>query len=270
MAVITISRGIKSGGEELARMLSKRLNYSTINREIIAECCRKYNVIEGELLEELEATPSLWHRLTRGRSRQLIFIKCALLEAVKQDNIVYFGHAGPLFLAGLDHVFKIRLETPREERIETAARELDISHDDAVTYIMDVDKSRDRWIKLLYDENWRDPSLYDLVVNCRNISLETICDLVALSIEKGEFRTTEESMRVLNNISLACEVQAAIASDDKIWEQSITVTAQDGDVTIRGIVKNKELSRLIMETALQVKGVKNCYARIGHLNDPVK
>ena len=270
MAIITISRGVKSGGEELAGLLAKRLNYKTINREIIAECGRKYNLMEGDLLEELETTPTLWHRLTRGRSRQLIFIKCALLEAVKQDNIVYFGYAGPLFLAGIDHVFKIRLETPREERIESIMQEMNKDHDDAVKYIEEVDNNRGRWIKLLYDENWRDPSLYDLVVNGRNIPLETICEMVAMTIEKGQFETTESSMKALNNISLACEVQAAIASDDKIWDQSITVSAADGEVTIRGTVKSKELSRMILDTAAQVKGVKNCHTRIGHLNDPIK
>ena len=90
MAIITISRGAESGGEELARHLSERLGYEAIDREVISECSRKYNIMEHDLLEELEKTPGLWRRLTRERSRQLIYIKCTLLDFIKRDNIIYF------------------------------------------------------------------------------------------------------------------------------------------------------------------------------------
>ena len=269
MAVITISRGVKSGGEELAELLSERLGYDTINREVISECSRKYNVIKSDLLDELEETPGLWHRLTREHGRQLIYIKCALLNAIKQDNIIYYGHAGQLFLAGISNVLKLRLEAPREERIQAVMNELNKEYDEAVEYINDVDKHRSRWVKLLYDEDWHDPSLYDLVINSQNMSRDTICDLVVTAVKSKGFQTTEKSIRRLNNISLECEVKAAIATDDKIWDQPITVVCDDGVVTLRGTVKNKGMRDMIAETVSQVKGVKSCDVRIGLTSDPI-
>jgi len=269
MAIITISRGTKSGGEELAKMLSQKLNYTAINREIISDCAKKYNIMESDLLDELEEAPGLWDRLTRERSRQLIYIKCALLNAASQDNIIYYGHAGQLFLAGLPNVLKLRLEAPREERIEAVMREMNKDYDDAMEYIVENDKHRSKWVKLLYDEDWHNPSLYDLTFNLQNLSMDTICELVITTIKSKEFQTTERSLRRLENMSLECEVKAAIASDDKIWDQKITITASDGVLTLRGTVKNKDMRDRIVSAASQVKGVKSCDTHLGLLTDPI-
>jgi two-component system, OmpR family, response regulator CpxR len=269
MAVITISRGIKSGGGELAGLLAKRLGYETIDREVIDECSRKYNIVDSDLLEELEATPGLWQRMTREHGRQLIYIKCALLDIIKRDNVIYYGQAGQLFLAGISNVLKLRLETPREERIQAVMNELKKNRDEAVEYIDNVDKHRSRWVKMLYDEDWYDPSLYDLVINSQNMSHDTICDLVVLAVESDGFKTSEKSTRRLNNLSLECEVKAAIASDDKVWEQPITVTCDEGIVTLRGMVKNKDMKARIAETASQVKGVNSCDVQITLASDPI-
>ena len=269
MAVITISRGIKSGGEQLAIRLSQILGYKTISHEVISDCSRKYNIMEQDLLEELENTPGLWQRLTHEHNRYLIYIKCALVDAVRQDNIIYFGHAGQLLLAGISHVLKLRVEAPIEDRIEKVMSEFHKNYDEAIDYIRQVDEQRRHWVKFLYDEDWHNPSLYDLTVNLQNMSLETVCKLVADVANSPEFATTEKSVRQLNDISLACEVKAAIASDDKIWDQKVTVNADDGVITLRGSAKNGQLRDLIAETASQVKGVKKCNVNISLLSDPL-
>jgi len=269
MSIITICRGVKSGGEELARQLSQKLGYKAISREIITECSKKYNIMEADLLDKLEATPGLWNRLTHEHGRQLIYIKCALLDAARQDNLIYHGPAGQLFLAGISHVLKLRLEAPRHARVTAVMQDMGKSLDEAIEYINDIDRQRSRWVKLLYDEDWHDPSLYDLSVNLQNMSLATICDLVETVIQYKEFQTTDTSQRILNDISLECEVKAAIASDDKIWDQPITVVADDGIITLRGTVKSKDLRNLIAETASMVKGVSKCDVQIGLLSDPI-
>jgi len=269
MAVITISQGIKSGGEELARRLAKKLGYSAISHEVITECSKKYNIMEQDLLEELENTPGLWQKLSREHNRQLIYIKCTLMDMIKRDNIVYFGRAGQLFLAGLSNVLKLRLEAPFEDRINAVKSSFNKDHDQAVEYIKNYDEQRHRWVKFLYDEDWRNPSLYDLSLNLQNMSLNTVVDIVSTAINSKDFQTSEQSNKRLANFSLACEVKAAIASDDKIWDQPITISADNGVVMLKGTVKNKNLRDLIVETVSQVKGVKKCEVLICLLTDPL-
>ena len=269
MSIITISRGIKSGGEKLANRLSEKLGYKCLGREIIKECARKYNIMEQDLLDELEAAPSLWQRLTKEHNRFLIYVQCSLLEAVKSDNLIYHGPAGQLFLNGIGHVLMIRLETPFADRVQTVINETGKDYKQAAEYLRKLDQQRERWVKLLYDEDWRDPSSYDLSVNLRHMSLDTVCDITAVAVTSDDFRSTKKSRRQLENISLACEVKAAIAADDKLWDQPITASADGGVVTLRGNVKNKKIRDLIVETASQVKGVNRCEVHIGLLSDPL-
>lgn len=263
MAVMTISRGVMAGGEALAKRLAERLGYKAINREVIIGCSKKYNIIEQDLLDELENVPSLWHRLTRERNRDLIYIKCSLLDAVKADNIIYYGPAGPLLLSELINIFHLRLEADLEDRVSRAIKELSKDRGEALEYIQEHDNQRRRWVKLLYDEDLRNPELYDLTVNMQDMSLDAICDMMAETITLDNYLTTADSIRKLNDVSLACEVKAAIASDDRIWSQPISVRASNGVVSIRGTVEKMTLKDLIMETALQVKGVINCNMQVG-------
>lgn len=269
MSIITISRGTKSGGLELANRLSQRLGYETLSMEmVIAESAKKYNIMKEILLDKLEKTPSLWQKFTDEYARYIIFIKCSLLKAIKQDKIIYHGYAGQVLLKDLTHVLKLRIEAPLEYRVKSIMEEFNYSHDQAVEYIKKVDTRRKRWIKMVYNDDWYSPGLYDLWVNLQHISMDNICELVSMAVKHNDFKSSEESVRNLENLSLKCEVQAAMASDDTIWKsQQILVNAYDGVIVLKGTVKNKELRDLIVETSLKVKGVTDCKSDINLLSD---
>lgn len=270
MAIITISRGLKSGGEVLARELEKRLGYKCMSREVITACARKYNIMEEDLYQKLAEAPNLWHRMTREHSRYLIYVKCALIEAARQDNIIYHGYAGQLYLDGIQHVLKVRLEAPFDLRIQNMVDETGLSRDEASAALLKVDEERRRWIKFLYDKDWHDPALYDFVANLGKISLDTACEMIEMLANSEEFATTTRSVNRLNDLLLESEVLAAITADDRIWDQNITVVAQNGAVTIRGMVKGSKLRNLIVETAESVKGVTRCDAHISLSSDPLR
>ena len=80
MSIITVTRGARSGGVALAEMLAQRLGYRLISREVLVEGARKYNIEVETLQAELEATPSLWQRLTKEHHRYLVLVRCALLQ----------------------------------------------------------------------------------------------------------------------------------------------------------------------------------------------
>ena len=272
MSIITISRGTKSGGLELADRLSKRLGYKTLSREeVIAESAKKYNVMEEFLQVKLDKTPSLWQRFTNEYGRYICFIQCALLQAVKQDSVIYHGHAGQFLLRGLPSVLKLRIEAPLEYRVRSVMAEFSYSLDQAVEYIRKVDDERRRWAKMVYNQDWCDPSLYDMCVNLQNMSMDNICDVVARVVAHDDFRTSEDSVKRLNNMALECDVEAALSSDDKIWSNhQVAVRAQDGVISLRGTTKSKEVRDLIVDTTSKVKGVVDCKSEITLLSDALR
>lgn len=269
MAIITISRGTKSGGVALAQCLSQRLGYSCKSREVILEGAKKYNIMAEDLIKRLEESPGLWQRLTREHERFLIFLKCALIDAVKEDNVIYHGYAGQLFLRGVNNVLRVRLDAPIEERAKAIMEETGKSFDEARAHVARIDDQRTRWVKSLYGEQWRDPSLYDISFSTEHLTIQSICEIVALAVDREEFRTSEQSKRRLQDLSLECEVKAAFASDDEIWKVPVDVTAEDGVVTLRGMIKDKKLREVFAGIASQVKGVQECKVDINLTTDPL-
>jgi hypothetical protein len=175
-----------------------------------------------------------------------------------------------MLLKGLPHVLKLRVVAPMEYRIKSVKAEFNYTEEQAIAYIEKVDQQRKRWVKMLYNEDWYNPSLYDICLNLQNMSIATICNMVAMAVEQKDFKSSEESKRLLVNMSLECEVKAAMRSDDKIWgSHEVTVSAHDGALTLRGSVKNKDLRDLIIDTALKVKGVKECKSEISLLSDSI-
>ena len=83
MAIITITRGVQSGGRDLARRLADRLGYNCMSREVISACAKKYNIMEDELYKRLLEAPRIWQRLSKEHRRYLIYIQCSLVEAAK-------------------------------------------------------------------------------------------------------------------------------------------------------------------------------------------
>ncbi len=269
MAIITITRGVQSGGRELARLLAGRLGYSCLSREVITNCSRKYNTPEQDLYDKLMEAPSRWQKFSKNHFRYLIYIQCSLIEAARHDNVIYHGYAGQLFLRGVRHALKIRLSAPMEDRVQAEMREYGKDHDEALNYIRTADEQRNRWVEFLYGTDWHDPSFYDLSISLQNMSLDNVCDIVALLVESREFRTTEKSLMGLNNLSLECEVKAAISSDDKIWDHPVSVSASGSVVTLRGMVKNRKVKDAIVDVASKVKGVTDCKVYINLPEDPL-
>jgi cytidylate kinase len=260
---------VQSGGRELARRLAERLGYKCMSREVITQCARKYNIIESELYERLMEAPNLWKRLTKTHRRYLIYIQCSLIEAARQDNVIYHGYAGQLFLQGVKHALKVRLEAPFEQRVQAEMKEYDKSQKDAEEYIRHMDDQRNRWVKFLYGKEWNDPSFYDVSINLQNISIDTVCDMIATAVASPAYETTENSVRILNNLSLACEVEAALASDDALWSNEIKVSAEGSVVTLQGVVKNAKVRDAIVATTSHVRGVSECRSLLRLLSDPV-
>ncbi len=271
MAIITISRGVQSGGRKLAHLLADKLGYQCLSREVVAMCAKRYNIPEEDLYERLMEAPSRWLGPSKEHFRYPLYIQCTLVDVAKQDNVIYHGYAGQLFLRGVTHALRVRLEAPLRDRVDAEMSEYGKPRDEAEKYIEKADSIRHRWVKLLYDQDWHDPALYDLSINLKTMSIESACDMMALLAQRPEFQKTDESVRRLDELSLACEVQAAIASDDTLWkhlwEQSIIVLASGSIVTLRGTVKNKEVGLAMQDVASKVKGVTECRFEARPLGD---
>ncbi len=256
MSIITISRGTLSGGRMLAEMLSERLGYQCVSREVIIEAADKYGVPEHKLFEAIQKGPTIFEKMKFERERYLTFIQTTLCEYVKQDDVVYHGHAGHLLLAGIDHVLRARIVADPVYRVEMAMQHYKLPEKEARKKIREVDRERVKWTRFLYDRDWRSPELYDIVFNLQHTDLEFVCEMVKHAIEQPRFQSTPESRKKLEDLLLSSRVRAALARNSQMRLELLEVRADGGTVSIRGRSMSREKSDEIRKIASGVPGVE--------------
>ncbi len=59
----------------------------------------------------------------------------------------------------------------------------------------------------------RDPSLYDLVIHLKCISVEEAVGIIEYALKHPRFQTTPESQKAMESLFLAAQVQAALVEE---------------------------------------------------------
>jgi hypothetical protein len=107
----------------------------------------------------------------------------------------------------------------------------------------------------LYGVTWGDPRLYDLVLNTDRISVESCVEQISALVRRPEFAETPESKALLANMTLEARVRVAFKDHAATNDISITVVADEGKLTLQGIVLNSEERTQTESVAAGVAGV---------------
>jgi cytidylate kinase len=275
MAIITISRGTMSGGEALAKCLSEALKIPAVSAEILEEASRRFGISQALLQQQLEKTKGLIRGPSPERSLYLTAIQLALAERACKGPFVYYGHAGHLLMKGVPQVLKVRVIAPLDQRSRKLAGDEKIPLEEAKKVIEKMEEGRIKWTRFLYGVDWRDPSLYDLVINLDAISLESACQVIVCALEQKEFLESPESKIIIEDFLLASRVKAELAGHDRTKGLELEVWAEKGMVKITGRFETggifhsgkHRIKNDLIEVAQHVPGVRE--VSIGLADIPV-
>ena len=214
MAIITISRGSYSRGKEIAEKIAAKLGYQCISRDLLLEVSKDYNIPEIKLVHAIHDAPGILKRLNRKDAKYIAFIKSALLNHLKDDNIVYHGLAGHFFVKDVPHALKVRVLSDMEDRVSLEMERKGIDADEARRILEKDDKERRQWSQDLYGINTADPILYDLVVHIKQITVDDAVDMICDCVSKEQFKTTADSQRMIEDLALSAALHRALIDVD--------------------------------------------------------
>jgi cytidylate kinase len=264
MAVITISRGTFSGGKQLAECVAERLGYQCISQEVLQEAAQEYGVSIDRLSRALATKPGILENVNRERARYLECITAELLRFAKDGNLVYHGLAGHLLLKGVAGVMRVRVIADMEFRIRNAMECNRFDRDQAIQFIKKVDASRVKWTKLLYNVDWFDLQLYDLVINLHRLSMPAACAIICMSAESQQFKDTPESIKARHDLWIAADVKARIMTEEGIKNEKVDITADGSVVNLNGEVSSSLDAEKIIALARQAPGVTQVVSKLSH------
>jgi len=205
--------------------------------------------------------------LTAERVHYLAYIRAEICKEVKDDFVVYHGHAGHLLLRGLPHVLKVRVIADMEFRIQAARERQNLIRPKAIEFIQHIDEKRVKWTKFLYHADWYDPSLYDVVINLEHIGINDACDIVCQIAALDKFKVTPESQKVMADMLLSTTVRAELAGNKGISDAGIEIEADDGVITIEGTADSMMEADNIKKFVINMPDVKdiNSHMRVSSI-----
>jgi len=245
-------------------MISEKVNCANlISREVLVKVSEDYGVPESALYAAMHEPPHFWSRSTRTTRRlYLTFIRAALLDYATEGCMVYHGNAGHFLLNGVDWLLKVRLIAPMESRIFSLLQSQQIDRYEAELQIKKADDERKSWTKFLYNEDWDDPVHFDIVINLKEMSLETASDIISQMAGLPEFEPTEERMLKLENMASEARVQAAFEVNPKTREADVDLRADGPKIYLSGQVSNDRLESDLIEVAGGVSGIKEVISEL--------
>lgn len=259
MAIITIARTAFSNGEKIACDVAEKLGYPCLDRkELIHKASETFSLPETKLVETLDEPPKLWQQDRDKRDAHFNLIRATFLNLCREKkNLVYHGFSGQELIRGVAHVLRVLIIADEEFRLEQATKELSIAREDAYEVLHKKDNMIKKWSRHMYNFEWNEPSLYDLVLHIGRIRPETAVQSIINIINSGDFAETESSAETFANEFLASMVWSALTQNKRTNDSNVMIMARNGVVTIAGTVRSAAMAKDIDEVALGVKGVSD-------------
>ena len=199
--VITISRQFGTGGHEIGAELARRLNVKLLDKQILNEMARRFNIVE-EAVEKIEARNPLWrddftqfYRSYMAKaeysgqehdetSRQLFDAQAEVIKKIaNQESCVIVGRCGFHIFRDHPNALKIFIHADVDCRKKRIGRKYDISESDAAAMIVDNDYSRELYTKTFTGKDWTDARNYDISIDVRKFGVNGAVDFLMKCIE---------------------------------------------------------------------------------------
>lgn len=260
MPIITISRGICSGGTQLAELLHDRLGWPVLSQEdVSAAAAKAYRMSEEELRRGLYMPASFYERFTSRKTRYLLATQAVIADLLADGNGIYHGLAGQFLFQNLRNAFKVRLVAPIPLRVETAMHRRGLTRDEAGRLIREADEHRLLWGRQIFDADVNDPDLYDLVVNLEKVSLATAANLIAEIMHGRDRQPTSETIQEFRDFALSKRIRAELFFNSPYTPDIVQVSVKNGEVRLSGGRAFEDAQSKIVEFVGRIPGVEKIH-----------
>ena len=209
MAVVTISRQVGCGREEITQILCDLLGYSYFDKSLLVSEAIKLGLTEDEIIDFSEETykaQTLIERLfspggrvvksTKVRKRDESGIEKSFIRhlnegdyidlihrvieaAYELGDIVIVGRGGQVILQKKPDVLHVRLIAPLKTRVQHIKEREGWIEAQALQYVLERDRAITEYLYRFFKVQWDDPTLYDLIIDTGQYNPEAVAHQIA-------------------------------------------------------------------------------------------
>ena len=206
--VITISRQVGSGGDEIALKVSRILGYAYFDKSLLVSVAKSLGLSEeniADLSEDAYRVEGLVDRILRRKrpvaasfvlegnvlvgkaldeEESLSVIQTVISSLARRGKTVIVGRGGQAILKDKVDVFHVRVVAPTAFRVERIRKSQGLSQEAALKLIEDNDKATAEYLRRFYKIDWEDPLVYDMVLNTSKMDLDIAAEVIASVVRK--------------------------------------------------------------------------------------
>ena len=219
MPVITMSRQIGSGGDQLAQRLCEELGLIAFDKRLMARVASEVGIATSEIVDYSEteyerrgffdqlfrrsrpvAEFSMWvgspsvgyERRARilDEHGAIDLIRATVTAAYERDNILIIGRGGQAILESKPDVLHVRIVATYEDRVARLQAQQNMTPGQARRYIQESDEAKDEYLRVFFHVDPNDASLYHLVVNTSKLGLDGAFTLIENALASLPARST--------------------------------------------------------------------------------
>ena len=181
--IVTISRAYGSGGYEVGRRVAERMNYKFYDKELIAHIADKFLIPESFVAatEETELKKkNIFHEVfpvftrTENENADYIFREQGkfIVQLVEEGNCVIAGRRADYYLKDNPNALHLFFYADRDFKVRRICETENISEDEAVKKIADMDRRRRTSYEYVTGRTWGDMHNYDRLICTSTLGLD--------------------------------------------------------------------------------------------------
>jgi cytidylate kinase len=256
MSLITISRTIGCGCGEIGRDVAGGLGLELYDDERFRKEAVELGISNEEAARLDEKRPGFFDRLFNHRPylyRELM--ESVVYEIAGRGSGVIVGHASQVLLHDFDCAFHVLCSCPETSRIRRVAEKSGISGERAEEIIRKADRERDDFLRTVYHLYWKDPALYDLVINTEKLGEEYAARLIIAAVRERITECGLDSLSAMARLSLKKKARAALIDESFNINLLFLDVPGEGEIYIRGLASTLEEAGKIKSVLEGLDGV---------------
>lgn len=270
MPVLTMTREMGSLGSVIAQEAARRLGYRFLRNDLLRDAAAEYRVRESRLVGVVEEAPGLVERLRRPRFRYRSYLEAVVLEAASQDRVVLVGRWSTLFVRGIAHAVRVRVCAPAEVRVRRVMEQRGVDRSEAARRIAAYDDGVRVRMRQMFDVDWTDPLLYDLVINTEAVAPMTAVGQVVGLVAAAEFQPTAASRQLLADRAMAARLRAILKATAATARVDVDIQVTEGRVRLAGVVETETEREGVLAVVRETSGVTDVSSEVKVFRRPVR
>jgi cytidylate kinase len=216
MTVVTLSRQLGSGGDEIAARVCELLAYRYFDKQLMIEAAADAGLRENEVVDFCEdkyivkdflsrvfrdKPRTVKHLLIREEEHGPIeplsartlneaecvdLVRYTVVSAYQQGGIVIMGRGGQAILRDKPGALHVRVVAPYDLRIQRLRSRGMSGISQIKAYIAQQDRASAEYLHRFFGIQWDDPTNYHLVINTGLTALDTAARIIADAVRQIE------------------------------------------------------------------------------------